>query len=161
MTNSLDHKITAAFSFHRFLCAGQFTTPTGSTFNPTIHMALGDISWHLTQPARGLNRPVAEAQSCSYPGLLMHPALQLNVMILEGYHRSQSCWDTPLPITGWPPTVQCGVQMATLQGSPSGWIYQATLYNTQFLHWGCNHHCLCQHYLQLNQATWALEKQSI
>jgi len=44
VTYSLDHKITAAFSFHRFLCAGQFTTPTGSTFNPTIHMALGNIS---------------------------------------------------------------------------------------------------------------------
>ena len=49
VTYSLDHKITAAFSFHRFLCAGQFTASTDSTFNPTIHMSLGNISWHLTQ----------------------------------------------------------------------------------------------------------------
>jgi len=73
---------------------------------------------------------LAKARSSSYPGLLMHPALQLKVMIVEGYHCSQSCQDTPLPINRWPPTVHCVVQMATLQASPSDWIYQATLYNT-------------------------------
>ena len=61
----------------------------------------------------------------------MHPALQFKVMIVEGYHYSESCWDTPLPIHGWPPTVQYGVEMAPSQASPSGWIYQAALYNTQ------------------------------
>ena len=86
VTTSLDYKIAAAFSFHRFPNVGQFTTPTDSTFNPTILMAHCDISWHLTQhltqpEAQKLTR-LAEAQSCSYPGLLIHPALQHNVMIL-------------------------------------------------------------------------------
>lgn len=73
-------------------------------------------SWQhqlASDPSCGSNNvkptKLAEARSCSYPGLLIHPALQLKFMIVEGYHCSKSCWDTPLPIHGWPPTVQCGM----------------------------------------------------
>ena len=68
VTNSLDHKITAAFGFHRFLCAGQFTTPTDSTFNPTIHMSFGNVSWHLTQH---LTQPEAQKIK-NWPGWQRH-----------------------------------------------------------------------------------------
>lgn len=58
-------------------------------------------SWQhqlASDPSCGSNNQkptkLAEAQLCSYPGLLMHPALQLKVMIVEGYHCSKSCWDT-------------------------------------------------------------------
>jgi len=138
VTNGLEHKIkkmlAAAFSstFHRFLHVAEFTTLTGSAFNPTIHVARGDISWHPTHLCLRVKQStrLAEAQSCSYPGRLVHPALELNVMILEGYHHSQSCWDIPHPIHGWLPTVQCGMQTAPSQASPLGWIYQATMYNS-------------------------------
>jgi len=132
VTNSSHHKITAGFSFHRFLCAGQFTTPTDSTFNPTIRMALGNVSWHLTQP---------EAQTTK-----TNQAGRSTIVLLprtaDASCPTAQCYDTggisplpvlsghPLPIHGWPPTVQCGMQIATLQASPQGWIYQATLYNT-------------------------------
>jgi len=56
---------------------------------------------------------LAEARSCFYPGLLIHPALQLKVMIVEGYHRSR----TPLfQITDGHPlsTVECRWQLYRL-----------------------------------------------
>jgi len=40
-----------------------------------LAVALGNISWHLTQPEAQKLTKLAEAQSSSSPGLLMHPAL--------------------------------------------------------------------------------------
>ena len=149
VTNSLDHKITAAFSLHRFRQLDSASTsspmlddlpPNKLNIQPCYphgsrrHQLASDPA---SDPACMRLKQSKTDQAGRSTIVLLHrtadtsyPRLQLKVMIVEGYHCSQSCQDTPLPINQWPATVQCGVQMATLQASPSHWIYQTTSYNT-------------------------------
>ena len=141
-----------SFAFHRFLHVGQFTTSTGSTFNPTIHMSPGDISWHLTQPR--LKKSKTDEAGRGTIVLLPRTA--------DASCPTAQCYDTgripPLPVLPGHPSSNS--QMAThcpvwsADGTFTGFsirvdIPSCLVQHTQFSHWDCNHHCHhCQCYLQ-------------
>ena len=128
--------LAAAFcsAFHGFLRVGEFTTPTGTTFNHNVHTALGDITWHPThlrlrlkqsktdQIGRGTIVPLPRTgdASCPYNAMTQYwkDVTATSPARTPLFHFADGC-----PLS----SVECRHHLRRLL-SQAG--YQASLYNT-------------------------------
>ena len=123
LTNGLEHKIKKCWQLHSALFSTgssmlQNSPPNRLSIQPYYPHASW---WHqlasdpplpegqtINQAGRGTIMLISRTAGASCPTAQCYE--------LEGYHHSQSCWDTPLPIHGWLHTVHCGVQNGTFTG---------------------------------------------